>query len=158
MITLNTVTGAATVVGPIINPTSGSGIDASALAFDAAGNLFVLKTISTPELYRLDPSDASVIETIPIPGYSPGTALGGMEFDDATGKLYATLLNGSELVILNQFTGATEVMGFTAAETGLEVVSACGEKVPSVEPRGMAVLIASLFLLGAGLLRRSHQK
>jgi hypothetical protein len=153
LFTINTTTGAATLVGPVEDEV-GNPVDASALAFDAAGALYALKTGTAPELYRLDPSDANVLEMLPIPGFPAGIDVAGMEFDDASGALYVAL--DGDLVVVNPVTGGSTVLGATPVTSALEIVTACGAApVPSGSDASRLALIALLVVAaGIGLGRR----
>ena len=133
------------------------------MAFDAAGTLWTLKTETAPELYRLDPSDASVLEMVPVSGFPPGITLGGMEFDDATDTLYVVM--DGVLAIVDPTTGASTVIGPTPVEQALEVIGPCGPPVagpppvPAFGPLGRGLLTVTLLALatwfGATGRRRS---
>jgi DNA-binding beta-propeller fold protein YncE len=119
LFTLDTGTGAASTVGVVLDE-FGAGIDASALAFDAAGTLYVMKSQPAAEIYRVNPTDASVFDRVPIPAFATGLGPVGMEFDDGTGTLYVSL--DGQLVALDPGTGATVPIGPTPVTSGLEVV------------------------------------
>lgn len=123
LFTIDTGTGAATLVGPVVDQ-FGNAIFASALAFDASGDLFVLKVnASPPEIYHVDPLTAAVSLRVPLAGV--GTSFdGGMDFDDFTGALY--LCHGGVLYSANPFSGATTALGTTPASMALEVDGTCG--------------------------------
>lgn len=112
LFTLNTATGAATVVGSI---PSG---DTSALAFDAAGNLFVLDTV-LDTLLEVNKADGSVIDSTPL-----STGLGvvaGFDYDPTTGAFYVAD-GGSgtnNLYTLNTTTGVLTLVGPTGVFDGL---------------------------------------
>lgn len=156
LFTVDLGTGAMTIVGPILD-TGGAVIDASALAFDDSGNLYLLRTNASPmELWQIDPSDASTLSIIPIPGLSMGStfAIGGMEFDDSSGRLYVLYESGGSLVEVDPATGASTILGPTPANAALEIVAACGPPpsgfaVPSLSPVSLAMLAAAM--LGTGL-------
>ena len=80
LFTIDPHTGAATTVGPI--PDSG---DASAMAFDASGTLYVLDT-TNELLLTVDPSDASVLTSLPLD--KPVGTGAGMDFHPQTSDLY----------------------------------------------------------------------
>ena len=156
--TINTSTGFATPIGQILdeflNP-----IDSSALAFDSLGNLYVLKTGTVPELYEVDPTDASVISMVPITGFPPGLTLGGMEFDDISDTLYVAM-NGV-LAEVDPATGASTILGPTPATSALEVVAFCSEPpgilpVPTMTGLGGMVFAAGVASAGWWMLRKRH--
>jgi len=125
---IDTLTGAATLVGPVVDEFGGR-INASALAFDAAGTLFVLKAESVPpEIYRVSPVDGTVFDRVPLPGL--GFSIdGGMDFDDSNGDLLLSYEN--KLFRVDPYTGATLLMGPTPAVSALEVAGPCAS-VPSL--------------------------
>jgi len=91
----------------------------------------VLKTGTSPELYEVDPTDASVISMVPITGFPPGPTLGGMEFDDISGTLYVAM-NGV-LAEVDPATGVSTILGPTPATSALEIVASCNEP-PGIVP------------------------
>ncbi len=154
--TVDTSTGFTTPIGQILDESSNP-IDASALAFDSLGNLYVLKTGTSPELYEVDPADASVISMVPITGFPPGLTLGGMEFDDITGTLYVAM-NGV-LAEVDPTTGVSTILGPTPATSALEIVSSCSEPlgvapVPTMTGWGWIMLTAGFAGAGSLMLRR----
>lgn len=161
LFTIDTTTGAASLIGSVEDEV-GNFIDASALAFNAAGTLYVLKTVTAPELYRVDPSDASVLEMVPIPGFPPGLTVGGMEFDDVSGSLYVSM--GGQLVVVDPTTGGSTVLGPTPATSALEVVGPCGAApgttaaLPASSALARAVLILALCGVFAMLAARTSRK
>lgn len=125
---IDTTTGAATLVGPLVDEL-GDPIDPSAMAFDDAGALFVLKASSTPpEIYQVDATDGTVFDRVPLPGL-PYHAFAGMDFDDTTGTLrlvYADLLYEA-----NPYTGDVDLMGVTPPlMSALEVAGSCDPPTP----------------------------
>ncbi len=156
LFTVDLGTGAKTIIGPILD-TGGSEIDASAMAFDDAGNLYLLRTNTSPmELWQIDPSDASTLSAIPIPGLAMSSmlAIGGMEFDDSSGKLYVLYESGALLVEVDPMTGASTILGPSPANSGLEIVAPCGPPpsgfvVPSSSSMSLTILAAAM--LGTGL-------
>ncbi len=157
LFTLDTGTGVATLIGVILDE-FGFPIDTSALAFDAAGNLYVIKSFPAPEIYRVDPVDASVFDRVTIPALTSPVGPVGMEFDDVSGGLYLSI--DGELRALDPSTGASSLIGPTPSTSGLEVVSACGPPppvaVPALSSRGPAALalIFAMVVAGATLGRR----
>lgn len=156
LFTVDLGTGAMTIVGPILD-TGGSVIDASAMAFDDAGNLYLLRTNTSPmELWQIDPSDASTLSAIALPALASSSvlAVGGMEFDDSSGKLYVLYETGETLVEVDPVTGASTTLGPTVANAALEIIAPCdpppsGFAVPSWSPMSLAMSAAAM--LGTGL-------
>lgn len=157
--TIDTGTAVATTVGIVVDEFS-QPINISAVAFDAAGVLYGLKLTTAPEIYQINPTNAVVIDRVPIPGFPAGSFTGGLEFDDSTGILYASI-NG-QLATLDPQTGATTILGPTPAHSGLEVTKPCGPpgpstiQVPSTNEWGLIALGAAL--LSIGLLGRRSWK
>lgn len=95
-----------------------SGGSYSALAVNAAGELYALDTTSRT-LVKLDKATGSIQSTIPLTGALPNTSTnGGMGFNDA-GVLYAAF--GGKLITINTTNGAVNVIGSTANFSGLIV-------------------------------------
>jgi len=159
LFTLDTGTGAATVIGTILDE-FGFPIDTSALAFDAIGNLYVIKSFPTPEIYRVNPVDASVFDRVSIPALTSAVGPVGMEFDDSTGVLYLSI--DGELLSLDPVTGATTLIGPTPSTSGLEVVSACfpplTTAVPTLTPWAYVALVILLATVAAGARRKGHAR
>ena len=127
---INTATGTAAVVGPLVDE-FGDPILLAAMAFDDVGDLFVLKAgTAPPEIYQVDPIDATVLDRVPLPGL-PLDYFGGMEFDDSTGELY--LSYGGLFYRANPYTGATIPIGPTPAMSALEVTGSCGLPPPRLD-------------------------
>jgi hypothetical protein len=157
--TIDTGTGAGNIVGTVLDE-FGQAINVSALAFDSVGTLYVLKLTTVPEIYRINPANADVYDRVPIPGFPAGTFMGGMEFDDSTGILYASI--DGQLVSLDPMTGATTVLGPTPAVSGLEVTGPCTATpptyvIPTTGPFGVLLLIAAL-LCGGTVIRSCHTR
>lgn len=129
---IDTTSGAATLVGPLVDELANP-IDPSAMAFDDAGTLFVLKASSAPpEIYQVDPTDGTVLARVPLPGL-PMSAFGGMDFDDSTGLLH--LAYGDVLYEANPYTGSTVAGGATPLLlSALEVAGPCEPPPPPPRP------------------------
>jgi len=129
---IDTTTGTATIVGPLIDEL-GDPIDPSAMAFDDAGTLFVLKAASAPpEIYQVDPVDGTVLDRVPLPGL-PLAFFAGMDFDDTTGFLHLTY--GDILYRANPYTGATLLVGPTPLlMSALELIGPCDPPPPGPRP------------------------
>lgn len=129
-------TGVATVIGTIPRPDGG---DLSALAFDSAGNLYVLDT-RQEELLRIDKTNAAILDAV---GTSvPLGIAAGMTFDGATGRFLVA--DGDEeatnsLYQLDALTGSMTLVGSLRIPGGL-----AGLTFVVPEP-------GTLLLLGGGL-------
>ncbi len=130
LFTLNKATGTASVIADL-EPALGSERDFSAMAFNAAGELFVINN-DTSELLKLDKADGSVLSRVDL-SVSLGN-LGGMDFQPGTGQLYVVDGGdaGTDLVYTcNTTTGALTEVGPTYLTSGL-----CGLRflLPSSPP------------------------
>lgn len=81
LFTLDTTTGVGTPIGTII-----ADGDISAMAFDDAGNLFVLDT-RNDLIYQVDPTNAAILNTLSIGGTNLGPAA-GMVYNPDTGFFF----------------------------------------------------------------------
>ncbi len=113
LFTLNTATGAATLL-----PVSLSG-DPSAMAFDAAGSLYVLDT-ALARLLSVDKTTGATSASIPLS--SPLGSVAGMAIDPLTGMIYVA--DGDDggtdhLYSLNSQTGVLIDIGPTGLVNGL---------------------------------------
>jgi hypothetical protein len=114
LFSIDTNTGVATPIGSI----SPAG-DYSAMAFDAAGTLYVLDT-RNELLMTVDPSDAAILSTLSL-----SAALGqaaGMDFHPDTGVLYVADGAGqgtNNLYTLDTTTGVLTTIGPTGLADGL---------------------------------------
>lgn len=149
--TVDTVTGLATLVGSFASANR----DPSGMAFDGAGNLWVLNTQpGTNSLLRLDKTNAQVVSDIGlIESGSPYNSLDtnlGMDFDPVTGTMFAAT---TLLWTIDTATGTlTALLGgssFLPNVPGLAVVPAAVD-VP--EPAAVALL--ALGLVGVAAMRR----
>ena len=115
LVRVDLVSSAVTIPGGNI----GSGGYYSALAFNAAGELYALDTVSRV-LVKLNKNTGGVQGSpIPLSGQLPNTSVnGGMGFNDA-GVLYAAF--GGKLMTINVTTGAVSIIGNTANFSGLIV-------------------------------------
>jgi hypothetical protein len=80
LFTINTTTGAGTVIGNV-----GTGLDLSAMAFDAAGNLYMVESFGQ-NLLKVNKSNAAVIATLPMGAVEQ--QIGGLAFVPSNGPLY----------------------------------------------------------------------
>jgi hypothetical protein len=76
---INTTTGAGTIVGTV-----GSGLDLSAIAFDAAGNLDMVESFGQT-LYKVNKSNAAILESHPM-GSTEGV-VGGLAYLPSTASM-----------------------------------------------------------------------
>ena len=131
LFTIDTTTGVANVIAPILDFDDAI-IDASALAFDDSGILYILRTSNLtgpPELWILDPSDASTLSVVPLVGFSGSIDVAGMDFDDSTGILWVVLRSVNALLKVDPMTGASTSIPMTldVVNSSLEVIAPCGE-------------------------------
>ena len=107
--------GASTQIGPIA-----TGGDHSAMAFDAAGHLFVLDTAAGGKLIRVDPTNANQISSVPLSIPLGDTA--GMAIDPDTGIAYVAdgnVRGTNNLYTINLNTGQLMLVGSTGLANGL---------------------------------------
>lgn len=140
--TLNTTTGAATIVFGL----PADFADYSAMAFDSAGNLFVLNTQSLTQdsLLIVDKTNGNVLDEILLTdsGNPADLTNGGMDFDPVTGQMYVTDAGTKVLYTLDTGTGALSFISTNTIGNQLTGLTVVPQRVP--EP-------ATLLLLGAGL-------
>ena len=107
LLTLNTTTGAATFVGNV------TGDDPSGLAFDNAGNLYMVNsnvnTTHQPTLLKLHEATGATITTLPM-GITLADADLGLDFDPTTNVLYMAGGDG-KFYSVNTTTGAATFLG-----------------------------------------------
>ena len=126
LFTLDTVTGAATLVGPIT--ISSSSVDVSGLAFDDLGTLYALRTVASASLLVIDPLTATVLSETPLVGFpTAGAGIGGLEFNPDTGVLYGLLHSGTSLGLMTiaPGTGVMSLIGSSAISGAIEFVPQC---------------------------------
>ena len=154
LFTINTSTGAASVVGDLNRPAS----DLSAMAFDVAGNLYVIDTANRL-LLSVNKSTAAVTNSVLM-----STQLGdaaGMAFSPTTGAAYVAdggTGGTNKLYTLNLTTGALTPVGGTGVSNGLAGLSFVPQQQPSVpEPSALALgaVTAALFGLGGWMRSKS---
>ena len=116
LFTIDPTTGAATTIGAvgILNVN-----DLSAMAFDVAGNLFIVDT-AIAALLRVNKATGAVLNSVPLSVGSLGP-LAGLAFDPDTGIAYFANGGGSanNLYTLNTTTGALTLIGPNAGLAGL---------------------------------------
>ncbi|HEX8283961.1 MAG TPA: hypothetical protein VF588_11430 [Pyrinomonadaceae bacterium] len=110
LVTIDLVTGAITVVGPM--PVMvGQPPQYAGLAFNRVGELYALDTANR-RLFKLDkqnPANNPSMLTLTAPGQLPNASVtGGLGFDDA-GGLYASF--GNQVVAINSLTGVVAQIG-----------------------------------------------
>ena len=115
LFTIDPTTGAATTIGAvgILNVN-----DLSAMAFDAAGNLFIVDT-AIAALLRVNKATGAVLNSVPLSAGSLGP-LAGLAFDPDTGIAYFANGGGSanNLYTLNTTTGALTLIRPTQDSPG----------------------------------------
>ncbi|MGP1273363.1 MAG: hypothetical protein ACTS22_08505 [Phycisphaerales bacterium] len=154
LFTIDPATGANTEVGIPQIP----GTDFSGMAFDNAGNLWVLDTgtdfdpaTRASTLRRISTADASILESIPL-SVALGTT-GGMDFDPNTGELYIAdgdFLGTNNLYTADLTTGLLTLVGATGldgAPTGFGGLA----DIEFIPAPGAGSLLA---LAGLGAVRR----
>jgi len=106
---LNTATGAANLLGT----PSGSG-DISSLAFDPAGDLYVIDAGTSPkQIHRLNKLNGQILSSAVLsPDPTTAASLVGMDFDPSSGKLFCMMSNtvNSQYFNLDPTTGATTLI------------------------------------------------
>jgi hypothetical protein len=80
LFTINTTTGVGIPIGNV-----GTGLDLSAMAFDAAGNLYIVESFSQT-LYKVNKTNAAVISTLPMGAVEQ--QVGGLAFVPSNGTLF----------------------------------------------------------------------
>ena len=78
---INTSNGVCTTMGTVPG-----NLDLSAMAFDAAGNLFIWDSFG-PTMYKINKANAAVLGSVTLSPY-PGGQIGGLAFDPGSGKAY----------------------------------------------------------------------
>jgi hypothetical protein len=128
---------------------SGTSMDLSALAFDALGNLWAVRTIGGLELVEIDKTNGNVLSFMSITGGLPTTfALAGLALNPATGNFWFSY--AYQFYDLDPNTGATSLIGSTGAES---LAGLAYSVRPLPEPA-----IALLLLPAAALLRGRRRR
>jgi DNA-binding beta-propeller fold protein YncE len=150
--TLNTTTGAGTIVGP-----STGADDPSGLAFSSSGTLYMLdahtNTGFATTLDTLNPSTGAILTTTTLSQSLGSGPLAGLAFDPDTGTLYAASSGSGNLFTINPSTGAVTTIGsLSTLGTDVSGIAFISSNVP--EPAS-AIVFASI----AGLMafRRSRK-
>lgn len=104
--TVNLSNGLFTLIGNVPGA-----LDLSAMAFDAAGNLYVVDTAAV-KLIKVDKSTAAVLGSV-ILNPPPNGGVAGLAFDPGSGVLYFASGSGTtdNLYTVNPTTGATTLVG-----------------------------------------------
>ncbi|MCB9851271.1 MAG: PEP-CTERM sorting domain-containing protein [Phycisphaerales bacterium] len=115
--------------------------DLSAMAFDAAGDLWVIDTAFTNDkLHKVNKATGAIMSTVALS--QPLGAVAGMDFDPASGILYVAdgFTDGTDqLFTLNTTTGLLTAVGPTGLTNGLAGL----EFVP--EPASLTLLLVGAF-------------
>jgi hypothetical protein len=112
LFTINTTTGAGTIVGTV-----GTGLDLSAMAFDAAGNLYMVESFGQ-KLYKVNKSNAAVISILPMGNVEQ--QIGGLAFVPGNGTLfYAGGYPSSKFYSVNTVTGIGTLVASVSGSGGL---------------------------------------
>jgi DNA-binding beta-propeller fold protein YncE len=111
LLTINTTNGACTAVGAV-----GINLDLSAMAFDAAGNLYIVESFSQT-LLKVNKSTAAVIASLPMG--SVEQQVGGLAFVPANGTLFYAGGIPSKFYSVNTGTGAGTLIGSIAPTDGI---------------------------------------
>ena len=123
LFTINTGNGAGTVVGNI----SGN-IDLSAMAFDAAGNLYMVDSFG-PSLLKVNKSNAAVIATLPMGPV--GQQVGGLAFVPGNGTLYYAADIPGKLYTVNTTTGTATLVNSIAPSVGIWALTYVPDATPA---------------------------
>ena len=93
LFTVDTSTGAGTVVGTVFSSGVGTSHDPNGLAFDSGGTLFIYDSIAM-DLVEVDKATAAIVSVTALQNVSD-SSIGGLDFDPSTGKFF--LSSGSSL-------------------------------------------------------------
>lgn len=108
LVTINTSTGAATVVGPLSQEPSDAG-----LTFGADGRLYMAQVNVPHDFFRVDPATAVLTTIGPLGANVQLTGLAGR----ADGSIFGFDRTGDQLVTVNTSTGAATAVGPVSTPT-----------------------------------------
>lgn len=112
LVTINTTTAAVTTVGNI-----GTTLDLSAMAFDSAGNLYVVNSFG-PTLLKVNKSTAAILDSKPLVGVNQ--EVGGLAFRPGDDVLFhASGASTSKLDVVDPTTGFTTPVGPLSVSGGI---------------------------------------
>lgn len=149
--TINTSSGAATLVGAAASP--------AALAFSGANVLYLADATN---LYTVNQSNANLTVVAALafdPSLGTTPQIRRMKFDPVSGKLYAFVVNAANnnfLALVNSSTAAVSRIGATIQVSGGIAIPASGAvaiSVPAISSWGLAILGILLAAIGQALIR-----
>lgn len=165
--TINTTTGAATLIGPftgLANPLP-SNNDPSGLAFDASGQLYVLDVFGgnplrpNAALYRVDKATGNITSTVTLDRQLATTI--GLAYESSSGTFYVgdSSLNGTNsLYTLDVNTGATTLvggLGIGTTLTDMTFIPVGNGGAAAPEPGTLALLGLGMGVAGLVFRRRA---
>ena len=113
LFTIDTKTGTGNIFAKIPHQCDPYNMDLSAMAFDSAGNLFVVDTMNACLLkVKVSANNATVLSTVKLNSANMG-GVAGLAFDPVTGTAYFVSGDGgpNKLFTLDTSTGAIKVVG-----------------------------------------------
>jgi hypothetical protein len=125
---IDTTTGQGTVVGNV-----GTTLDLSAMAFDAAGNLFVVNSF-TNTIHQVNKNTAAIIGTASLSGVNQ--ELGGLAFRPGDGTLFFASGTTSQLDVVNPITGSVTAVGPVPVLGGIWALTFDAKGPTAVSPTG----------------------
>ena len=148
--TINTATGAATLVG--IDNLSNS--DGNAMAFSSSN---ILYSAGDTNLHTINQSTAAgtLVTGMTYSGFGAGAPRANAMKFDAVGTLYATVVNRSGATVsylgtINVSTGVATAIGVTT--TGMDGMAVTGTGAPAGPPPVVTPAPSALLLIGTGLM------
>jgi DNA-binding beta-propeller fold protein YncE len=155
---IDPLTGVATTIGPL-GTVVGPPVDFSAMAFNAAGTLFIIDT-SADVLLTVDKSTAAILTTTSLSVNLGGLA--GMAFDPVTGIAYVA--DGgpgtNSLYTLNTSNGVLSLVGAMGAPNGAAGLSFTPSAIP--EPSTIGLVLFGFVVLAVrstvGLRQRKQSR